>query len=852
MNIDDLLVHSDFVRSLACSLVKDQHRAADIEQQTWLMALENPPATNKPAISWLAKVIRNITINFYNKEKIYSKHLKAASNGSSLTDTNKIVEKEEIRRNLIETVLRLKEPYRTAIVLRYYDGLKPREISKQLDMPVERVRSHLKRGLNQLRQKLDAQHDGSRTKWLMALTPIAGLKVGTWETSAAVSSTYSVYTGGLVMSMKIIVILVILGSPIALWRYVLNDMSESNSRNQVSSFEPVDDHLSNGEDSVALTNQGIPTSVVTVVNRPDKMMIAPSGLFISGKVTDKVTGEPIQAFYFRLFKGVSRRLRETVISELVKNQNGVFRFPIKNSGAYSLSVKTSNHQEYHEKKIDISQSTGIDNLHIQLDPGMTISGRVLEMDSGKPVKGAIVGTLDDDNLHMILYGIPEGVVHAYTDEKGCFILKGLRHRLQYISAYISALHDDFVQGTVKCQPGENDIEIHLEREGNHLFGQAIDDKGKPQAGILINMRGLINTRKWKRQLSRPVLTNKDGSYRTAPVEPGIWDITASQPDIKINRAFTFTGERKRAYVVDKDIKVNFGDKTEYAIWRGILFDLEGNPMPGGRFLLGKRPKKLGSTTIPKWLFQEELWSGVGGVQGVGGSPGIAGPSVQCDSDGRFEIRKIPPGFYNMLAVYLPDEKLSKWQIPISIVRKDLFNKDIHMGKVNASISGNVTNSVTKLPVRSGSIMAYRVPFHLRSSWAKIEDNGSFQLKKLNAGTYDLVIIAEKGIRHAPGIVVSESQSLDNLKFITSPPGFLQIDLGDLTEMRDSINLKLHNLTDNFQLLENQIPDHAIALESGKWRVELETEDQEKVSRTFEITENKTFTITVEKSDFKAD
>ena len=158
MNPEKLLKHADFVRSLARSLVVDDHQAADVAQQTWLAALENPPDRKKPLRSWLSRVVRNFACRIHRSESRRRKYESAAPAARRVTSPDEVLEKEKIRRRLIEAVLALKEPYRTALVMRYYDGLQPREIAEQLHMSVERVWTHLKRGLLQLRERFDAQH----------------------------------------------------------------------------------------------------------------------------------------------------------------------------------------------------------------------------------------------------------------------------------------------------------------------------------------------------------------------------------------------------------------------------------------------------------------------------------------------------------------------------------------------------------------------------------------------------------------------------------------------------------------------------------------------------------------------
>jgi RNA polymerase sigma-70 factor (ECF subfamily) len=198
MKPEELLSHAGFVKSLARSLVLDENTAADLEQQAMLAALEHPPSRGKPIQSWFAKVTRNFAYRMSRGEARRKKYETGSPETREVTSPEQIAAKEEIRSKLIRAVLELKDPYRTAITLRYYDELPPREIAKHMDIPVGTVHTHLKRGLAQLRAKLDARHHDDRKKWMAALAPVAGVspKVAPTEASAV---TAGLVTGGVIM-----------------------------------------------------------------------------------------------------------------------------------------------------------------------------------------------------------------------------------------------------------------------------------------------------------------------------------------------------------------------------------------------------------------------------------------------------------------------------------------------------------------------------------------------------------------------------------------------------------------------------------------------------------------------------
>ena len=177
MKPDVLLEHANFVQGLARSLVLDEHAAADIAQQTWVAALEHRPDASRPLRSWLSRVARNFVRLARRTEGRRKRLERGVVTSDVVPPSDVIVEREEVRRQMIDAVLALNEPYRSAILLRYYVDLPPRSIVDRLDVPVGTVKTRLKRGLAKLRVRLDTLHDGDRKSWCMVLAPLAGLKL---------------------------------------------------------------------------------------------------------------------------------------------------------------------------------------------------------------------------------------------------------------------------------------------------------------------------------------------------------------------------------------------------------------------------------------------------------------------------------------------------------------------------------------------------------------------------------------------------------------------------------------------------------------------------------------------------
>ncbi|MCB9881401.1 MAG: sigma-70 family RNA polymerase sigma factor [Planctomycetes bacterium] len=167
--------HAAGLRALVRTLVVDDNRIDDVVQETWLAALKSPPRDQKTAFAWLAKVARRMVHRVHREEtRRRGRELKRAT-PEQLPPTDEIVSRELARRQVVDVVLELKEPYKTAILYRFFENLGPSEIAARLGVPTETVRTRVKRGLEQMRQRLDRRSGGIPTTWHLALLPLARL-----------------------------------------------------------------------------------------------------------------------------------------------------------------------------------------------------------------------------------------------------------------------------------------------------------------------------------------------------------------------------------------------------------------------------------------------------------------------------------------------------------------------------------------------------------------------------------------------------------------------------------------------------------------------------------------------------
>jgi RNA polymerase sigma factor (sigma-70 family) len=199
--IETLLTHRPWVRRLALSLARDEASAADLEQRTWLAALLHPPHGRGSVRAWLGRVLRNLARNAHRADGRRHAYESAARRLGSARSTAELVADAEIHRRLVGAVLDLDEPYRSTVLLRFYEDLPPREVARRLGAPVETVRTRVRRALDLIRARLAP--DGRRETWLAALTPLVGLRFETGGAAAGSAGTaLAGVSGGAIMSGK--------------------------------------------------------------------------------------------------------------------------------------------------------------------------------------------------------------------------------------------------------------------------------------------------------------------------------------------------------------------------------------------------------------------------------------------------------------------------------------------------------------------------------------------------------------------------------------------------------------------------------------------------------------------------
>jgi len=212
-----LLDEGRALRALARSLLGVGGRlvvdADDVVQEGELAALRSGGAGVRSS-AWLRGTVRNLARMLQRGEarRIRREQLVARDHADGTWDPAAIAVQTELTRDVVTAVQQLEEPFRTVVVLRFWNGLLPEAIAARLGVPRNTVRSRLQRGIERLRGRLDAKY-GTRERWSAPLLLLARGR----DVAGGAVAVVGLATVGVLMQAKMLVGAVVLAAAAFVW-----------------------------------------------------------------------------------------------------------------------------------------------------------------------------------------------------------------------------------------------------------------------------------------------------------------------------------------------------------------------------------------------------------------------------------------------------------------------------------------------------------------------------------------------------------------------------------------------------------------------------------------------------------
>jgi len=496
---DALLAHRDFVRGLAMKLVFDKHAADDIVQETWLAALQNAPAQPRSMRAWLARVARNLALKSARTDIRRRQRERREARPVATPSTLDTVERIARERRVIDAVLALDEPYRTTLLLRFYDDLPPREIAKRMDANGATVRTRLKRGLAMLRARFDNESGSSRT-WMLSLLPLLVPTVTTAGTAAT--------TGGiLLMSAKktlaatAAIVAILLG--VLAWSIGTPDGEERAQRARAhvpAAAGPAPAPPQESDEQVAFPIPSVPLTVRVVDGQGEPVSGARVERFPQHHMTVGVSYTPD-------WYAIGREQAASASATTDATGRARFEFPLESTARFVAHKRGLSRGG--SRVVMVRTERDAREVEIVLAPGRSLEGRVVDGD-GHPVAGAIVLAGEASfQWDWLSHARP---ARTLTDDKGRYRF----HDLPARDVALFAGHPRSVPFHIRTIdfPAVARYDIVL-RRGGRLHGRVTDaDSGTPIAHARVRVVGYFQHR-------AEATTDRDGRYVIESLPPTV-------------------------------------------------------------------------------------------------------------------------------------------------------------------------------------------------------------------------------------------------------------------------------------------------------------------------------------------
>lgn len=166
-----LMGQQHYVYSIAMSVLKNPEDAADLTQEAFIRLFRALPQYNGESrfTTWLYRLVVNMCRDELRRrgrqvpvappapEEEEADLVAGVADDDRWAHPEQALDSREVRDQVRQALGQLEEHYRLVLTLYYFDEMKYTDIAEVLDIPLNTVKSHIRRGKERLATILDAQ-----------------------------------------------------------------------------------------------------------------------------------------------------------------------------------------------------------------------------------------------------------------------------------------------------------------------------------------------------------------------------------------------------------------------------------------------------------------------------------------------------------------------------------------------------------------------------------------------------------------------------------------------------------------------------------------------------------------------
>ncbi len=453
---------------------------------------------------------------------------------------------------------------------------------------------------------------------------------------------------------------------------------------------------------------------------------------LTGMIVSSPDDTPVRGAIIMVAKKAHAPLpgkRDKWLRKTRSGKDGKFAMQLNPGRYWVMAAADSFQAELYDNALSIDEATSVEitedqhtEIHMVLDPLGSLTGTIIDSESGEPIEGAIIRIFSENrkSAHKPVY-------HGKSDDQGNYTLSAIQsgsYKMVVLAAgYIKEYYENarFIYDATPVEitaAQTKTIDVDLSK-GSSLMGVITDNETEmPLAGATVT---LISTS--DRRIQHKAKSNKDGEYT-------VDGITAENYFLKAGHPHYFSKWYEDAATRDEAKEIEINAQTEL---QGIDLELE------------RRPRFSGSITGT--VIDSASGLPVKGAKIVAMPRSFARPvRAISDAEGKYELTGLKAGVYSLACKaegYLVSfyENATNWKEAEKIrIPKDgqLTGIDFRLGAQDEggyTVQGSIVDETGA--ALEGTLVTVVDDGH-RVASTLTDAEGSYALQDLPIGTFKII------------------------------------------------------------------------------------------------------------------